>query len=617
MKTMSHPLWLSEVGAYQANMKVNAHLAEPDPHPQYEMKLAMKLDAVVPPTVNDDSTAGFTPRSIWFDVAAGEAYRCLIAEPGAAVWVQTSLTIDELGSAAMAQVEDFATASQGDTADSAVQPADLEAVAYSGSYLDLYNRPVNVTGTVDGFMSAGDKVRLDSMETGATADQTAAEILQLLLTVAGAGSGLDADKLDGKQLATLESDYRAYADAAIAALVDSSPATLDTLNELAAALGNDPEFATTVSTQIGQKLDAALYTAADVLAKLLAVDGAGSGLDADKLDGLHAAAFATAAQGSKADSAVQPGQLARVATSGDYADLAGTPGAATITEAGLMAAADKAKLNGIESGATADQTGAEIKTAYEGEANTNAYTDTEKTKVGYLTVTAATDLDIIRSRVNDLDSAIQLKGDWDASLGSFPSGAKAGWTYIVSVAGTVDSIEFNVNDRLLCLVDGASTSVYATNWLKLDYTDQVISVFGRSGAVTAQSGDYNAGQIDETASAKIMTVGERTKLGGIEPGATADQTASEIKTAYEANTDTNAFTDAEKAKLGGIEAGATGDQTGSEIKVAYEANPDTNAYTDAEKVKLSNAVVQSQLDGVNAQIGDIAAALNQINGEVV
>lgn len=50
--------------------------------------------------------------------------------------------------------------------------------------------------------------------------------------------------------------YQTYADTAVANLVDSSPSTLDTLNELAAALGDDPNFATTVSTQIGTKLDA-------------------------------------------------------------------------------------------------------------------------------------------------------------------------------------------------------------------------------------------------------------------------------------------------------------------------------------------------------------------------
>lgn len=47
----------------------------------------------------------------------------------------------------------------------------------------------------------------------------------------------------------------AYTDQEVAALVDSSPAALDTLNELAAALGDDPNFATTVSTNIGTKAD--------------------------------------------------------------------------------------------------------------------------------------------------------------------------------------------------------------------------------------------------------------------------------------------------------------------------------------------------------------------------
>ena len=41
----------------------------------------------------------------------------------------------------------------------------------------------------------------------------------------------------------------------LANLVDSAPATLDTLNELAAALGDDPNFATTISNQIAGKLD--------------------------------------------------------------------------------------------------------------------------------------------------------------------------------------------------------------------------------------------------------------------------------------------------------------------------------------------------------------------------
>ena len=42
-------------------------------------------------------------------------------------------------------------------------------------------------------------------------------------------------------------------DNKISELVNSAPETLDTLNELASALGNDPNFATTVANQIGTK----------------------------------------------------------------------------------------------------------------------------------------------------------------------------------------------------------------------------------------------------------------------------------------------------------------------------------------------------------------------------
>lgn len=47
----------------------------------------------------------------------------------------------------------------------------------------------------------------------------------------------------------------AFVRTAISNLVNSAPAALDTLSELATALGNDSNFATTVSTNIGKKLD--------------------------------------------------------------------------------------------------------------------------------------------------------------------------------------------------------------------------------------------------------------------------------------------------------------------------------------------------------------------------
>lgn len=85
--------------------------------------------------------------------------------------------------------------------------------------------------------------------------------------------GINADQLNGQsdtfylnranhtgtQAASTISDFstaaQALIDASVNALVDSAPGTLDTLNELAAALGDDPNFATTVTNSLNAKPD--------------------------------------------------------------------------------------------------------------------------------------------------------------------------------------------------------------------------------------------------------------------------------------------------------------------------------------------------------------------------
>jgi hypothetical protein len=57
----------------------------------------------------------------------------------------------------------------------------------------------------------------------------------------------------GNYLTTNSYATESYVDTEVAGLVASAPTTLDTLNELAAALGDDPNFATTTATSIGLK----------------------------------------------------------------------------------------------------------------------------------------------------------------------------------------------------------------------------------------------------------------------------------------------------------------------------------------------------------------------------
>lgn len=90
---------------------------------------------------------------------------------------------------------------------------------------------------------------------------------------------------------------------------------------------------------------------------------------------------------------------------------------------------------------------------------------------------------------------------------------------------------------------------------------------------------------------------------------------------------TEELTAAQVRTLINVEDGATADQTGAEIKTAYEAEADTNAYTDAEKAKVGFiSVTQAvDLDTMETQAatafgwGDHASAgyLTTITGEVI
>ena len=107
-----------------------------------------------------------------------------------------------------------------------------------------------------------------------------------------------------------------------------------------------------------------------------------------------------------------------------------------------------------------------------------------------------------------------------------------------------------------------------------------------------------------------MSAANFTKLAGIETGATADQTAAEIKTLVGNATDSNVFTDAEKTKLSGIETAATADQTNAEIRTAVEAASDSNVFTDADHSKLNAIEAAATQDQTAAEIKTLFRANN-------
>ena len=174
-------------------------------------------------------------------------------------------------------------------------------------------------------------------------------------------------------------------------------------------------------------------------------------------------------------------------TTADETKLAGIEDAATADQTGAeiktayeleadtnaFTDADKAKLDAIEAGATADQTGAEIKTAYELEADTNAFTDADKAKLDAIEASASAD---------QTGAEIKAAYEGEADTNAFTDAYKAQLDATTATFTTADETK----------LDGIATGA-EVNTIDSDTTgeptgsDQVLNV------VSLTQAEYNAG----------------------------------------------------------------------------------------------------------------------------
>ena len=180
---------------------------------------------------------------------------------------------------------------------------------------------------------------------------------QLLISSSGIKLGNETDTNLLLNAAGSTTSVSSIATQVQAAIVDSAPETLDTLNELAAALGDDPNFATTVTNLIGTKVDNSKWETIANTNIVTSIDDFSYAEDSIQLN--HK--FILKNDNGSFDAESQTGK---------------TINAATSTTAGAMSAADKAKLDGLSTVATSgsynDLTGAPtIPTVQSGQTGTN------------------------------------------------------------------------------------------------------------------------------------------------------------------------------------------------------------------------------------------------------
>ena len=207
-----------------------------------------------------------------------------------------------------------------------------------------------------------------------------------------------------------------------------------------------------------------------------------------------------------------------------------------------------------------------------------------------------------------VSGTVNYKGTWDAStnnppLSNPPVASTKGDYYVVSTAGTQFSISFAVGDWIISS---------GTAWEKVDLTDAVSSVFGRTGAVVGVSTDYSAVGLTNTA------------IGASSPstGAFTTVTASSTIAATGAVTGSNlsGTNTGDQTTITGNAGSATILQTARNINgVSFNGSADITVAAAAGTLTgatLASGVTASSLTSLGT-IASLVATTADINGGTI
>ena len=309
--------------------------------------------------------------------------------------------------------------------------------------------------------------------------------------------------------------------------------------------------------------------------------------------------YATAAQGSTADSAQQPPSEGAFAN-GDKTKLDGIEASADVTDtanvtaAGALMDSELTDLAGVK--------GVTISTL-QVKPSEGAFADGDKTKLDAIEASAdVTDATNVTAAGALMDSECTNLAALKAINQGLATGndvqfndlTVAGDLTVTGTTTSINSTDLDVTDKLISINKGGADAASANGG--------GLFISGANEAMTWDNGNSRFNFSDDLHAAGNFTLSgtvdgrdvasDGTKLDGIEASATADQSNAEIRAAVEAATDSNVFTDADHSKLNGIESSATADQSDAEIRAAVEAASDSNVFTDADHTKL-NAIEAS------------------------
>jgi len=156
--------------------------------------------------------------------------------------------------------------------------------AHGGAWVKL----ANDSQISDENFTTADHTKLDGIETGATADQTKADVEGLGISFSSLSAKPTTISGYGITDASTTTEMNAAISTAVGNLIDSAPTALDTLNELAASLGDDADFAGSMTTNLAGKLSLSGGAMTGAITTNSTFDGRDVAADGTKLDGIAA-----------------------------------------------------------------------------------------------------------------------------------------------------------------------------------------------------------------------------------------------------------------------------------------------------------------------------------------